>query len=43
MAMKSGERWRLMSDFVYGYSFDGVVDSGTSGGTLGPTIGAGQD
>jgi hypothetical protein len=31
-----------MSNFVYGNSLGGGVDSGTSGGTVGPTNGAGQ-
>lgn len=42
MAVNSGERWSVMSDFVYGNSLYGVVDGGTSGGTQGPTHGAGQ-
>jgi len=32
-----------MSDLVYGNSFDGGVDDGTSGGTLRATSGAGRD
>jgi len=43
VAVKTGERWRLMSNVVYGNSFDGAVDDGTSGGTLRATNGAGRD
>jgi len=43
VAVKNGERWKVMSNFVYGNSLDGGVDSGRSGGTLRSTNGAGQD
>jgi hypothetical protein len=35
VAVRSGERWRVMSNFVYGNSFVSVVDSGASGGAWG--------
>lgn len=38
VAVKSGEGWRVVSNFVYGNTVDG-----TSGGTLRSTNGAGQD
>ena len=43
MAVKTGKRWRVMGNFVYGNSLGGVVDDGTSGGTLRLTTGAGRD